>query len=271
MLLTRLRQSMSDDSKILFLSAVVSTDNAADFAEWLCGSRESVAASDWRPARQLVGIFNANTNQITYPLDNVASAGLQAPFVPSVIQRREYQDYTPKQRRPSRLISLGRSKGDITAELALRFSSEGPVVIFTTQPRWAESCARAVSRALQLRRQTEGVDIPSPFRHVRDRDYPPSSLAVAQSWLGSDAALATALRDGIGIHHGGLPEAVRRAVENDFRAGLLPVLTATGTLAQGVNLPVKTVLIHTLHQYDEDAEESDDQRVSLSRLLEYCW
>ena len=61
----------------------------------------------------------------------------------------------------------------------------------------------------------------------------------------------------------GMPEAIRRAVENDFRAGLLPVVAATGTLAQGVNLPVKTVLIHTLHQHDEDAEEGADQRVSV--------
>ena len=86
---------------------------------------------------------------------------------------------------------------------------------------------------------------------------------VAESWLGSDANVVKALSAGIGVHHGGLPEAVRRAIENDFRAGLFPVLTATGTLAQGVNLPAKTVLIHTLHQYDGDADEGDDQRVSL--------
>ena len=135
--------------------------------------------------------------------------------------------------------------------------------MFTTQPRWAESCARAISRALQLRRQTEGIDIPSPFRAVTDRRFPLSCIAVAESWLGSGSQVVAALRDGIGIHHAGLPEAVRRAIENDFRAGLLPVVAATGTLAQGVNLPVKTVLIHTLHQYDEDAEEGDDQRISL--------
>ena len=262
-LLTRLRQSMPDDSRILFLSAVISNENAADFAEWLCGNREAVAASDWRPARRLVGVYNAYTNQITYPVDDVSSGGFQSQFVPRVIERREYRDFTQKQRREKSVLFPETSKGDITAELALKFASEGPVVVFTTQPRWAESCARAISRALQLRRQTDGVDIPRPFREVTDRGYPPSSLAVAEPWLGSETAVVRALQDGIGIHHGGLPEAVRRAVENDFRAGLLPVVAATGTLAQGVNLPVKTVLIHTLHQYDQDAEEGDDQRVSL--------
>ena len=86
---------------------------------------------------------------------------------------------------------------------------------------------------------------------------------VAESWLGPDANVVKALDAGVGVHHGGLPEAVRRAIESDFRAGLFPVLTATGTLAQGVNLPAKTVVIHTLHQYDAGADEGDGQRVSL--------
>ena len=263
LLLTRLRDVIPNDSGFLFLSAVISRDNAEDFAQWLCRRREAVVTSDWRPARQLVGIYNAQANRIDYPLDRVDATGNQVPFVPNVIEQREYRDYTPKQRKPKSVTFPERAKGDITAELALKFSSEGPVVVFTTQPAWAESCARSISRALLLRRQTDGMDIPGAFRDVKDRDHPPSSLAVAQSWLGQDSALVAALQDGIGIHHGGLPEAVRRAVENDFRAGLIPVLTATGTLAQGVNLPVKTVLIHTLHQYDEDAEEGDDQRLSL--------
>ena len=263
LLLTRLRQTMPDDSRILFLSAVISDGNAADFAEWLCKDRTAVATSDWRPARQLIGIYDANRNRITYSHDDATSGGFQSPFVPGVIERREYRDFTPKHRREKWVPFPGKSKGEITAELALKFSLEGPVVVFTTQPRWAESCARAISRALQLRRNTEGVDIPGPFREVRDRSYPPSSSTVAESWLSPENALVGALRDGIGIHHGGLPEAVRRAVENDFRAGLLPVMTATGTLAQGVNLPVRTVLIHTLHQHDQEAEEGADQRISL--------
>ena len=263
LLLTRLRQLMPNDSKILFLSAVISNENTADFAEWLCRDRAAVATSDWRPARRLVGVYDASRNRIDYSLDNASVGSSPAPFVPRLLDKKKYRDFTLKERREKWVQFPGESKGEITAELALKFSSDGPVVVFTTQPRWAESCARAISRALQLRRQTEGVDIPGPFREVKDRGYPPSSSAVAESWLSSESAVIGALRDGIGIHHGGLPEAVRRAVENDFRAGLLPVVTATGTLAQGVNLPVKTVLIHTLHQHDQDGEEGDDQRVSL--------
>ena len=151
-MLTRLRQTMPDDSRILFLSAVISNENAADFAEWLCRDRTAVATSDWRPARNLVGVYNANSNRITYSPGDDTSDGLQSPFVPRLIEKREYRDFTLRQRREKWVSFPGTSKGEITADLALKFSSEGPVVVFTTQPRWAESCARAISRALQLRR-----------------------------------------------------------------------------------------------------------------------
>ena len=262
-LLTRLRQRLPNDARFLFLSAVISDENAADFAEWLCGDSSAVASSEWRPAQRFDGIFNAATNQIEYPFERADTGGFQTPFVPRVVEPRTYRDYTPKARRPREVQFPSNSKGEVTAELAIRFASEGPVIVFTTQPGWAESCATGIQRALQLRRQTPGADIPKPFRDVEDLPHPLNSRVVAESWLGSEANVVKGLNAGVGVHHGGLPEAVRRAVENDFRAGLFPVLTATGTLAQGVNLPAKTVVIHTLHQYDAGADEGDDQRVSL--------
>ena len=154
LLLSKLRSKMDYNSRILFLSAVISDQNAADFAEWLCGNRSSVARSEWRPARRLVGVFNTNRNRLTYPLDT-GPGGFQSPFVLGVIEERDYLDYTPT-RRQKAVRFPGKSKGEVTAELALKFSVEGPVVVFTTQPRWAESCGRAISRALRLRRQTTG-------------------------------------------------------------------------------------------------------------------
>ena len=58
------------------------------------------------------------------------------------------------------------------------------------------------------------------------------------------------LESRIGVHYGNLPDMVRNAVETDFRQRNLPVLIATNTLAQGVNLPVRTVIIHSCNRYD---------------------
>ena len=151
------------------------------------GDRGAVATSEWRPAQRFDGIFTATTNQIVYPFDRADTGGFQAPFVPRVVEPRTYMDYTLKTRRPKDVQFPSNTRGEVTAELAVRFASEGPVIVFTTQPRWAESCATAIQRALQLRRQTQGVDIPKPFRDVSDLPHPLNSRVVAESWLGPDA------------------------------------------------------------------------------------
>jgi replicative superfamily II helicase len=52
-----------------------------------------------------------------------------------------------------------------------------------------------------------------------------------------------AVRAGVGVHHAGLPRAARAAIEQMFSLRALDVLAATSTLVQGVNLPVKTLIL----------------------------
>lgn len=78
------------------------------------------------------------------------------------------------------------------------------------------------------------------------------AVAVAAEWLGEDHLVTELLRRGIAFHHGRLPSAVRHALEDDFRARRLGVLVATSTLAQGVNLPVRTVVIHGCRSREAD-------------------
>lgn len=254
LLLTKLRHRLLPEARVLFVSAVISSDNAADFAEWLCSDRGALIESDWRPARQLVGIYNARDDRITYPLEGPV-AGAPAPFVVGAATSREYVDYTPKLHRERSVEFPGRTKGEIVAELAIRFSGQGSVLVFATSRINAESVARTIQRGLQLRRQTPDADLPSPFAEVRDRPAR-AALDVASRWLGDRASLSSLLQDGIGVHHAGLPDPVRRAIEADFRRGLLPVIVATTTLAQGVNLPVKTAIVHSIARFTEDDEGS---------------
>jgi hypothetical protein len=48
---------------------------------------------------------------------------------------------------------------------------------------------------------------------------------------------------GIAVHHGHLPLAIRSIVESAISAKAVPVVCATSTLAQGVNLPIKSIII----------------------------
>ena len=53
---------------------------------------------------------------------------------------------------------------------------------------------------------------------------------------------------GIGFHHAGMTSEERRVVEEGYRAGTLLILVATSTVAAGVNLPAKRVILRSLRQ-----------------------
>ena len=101
-----------------------------------------------------------------------------------------------------------------------------------------------------------------PTRHLcrqwawqfsRDRDFaPPAGLRDERDALlarldqheesHSREILAQCFARGIGIHNADVPADLRRMVEDAFRSGVLRVLVATSTLAQGVNLRCRNVV-----------------------------
>ncbi|MDQ3931902.1 MAG: RNA helicase, partial [Actinomycetota bacterium] len=58
------------------------------------------------------------------------------------------------------------------------------------------------------------------------------------------------LEHGIAPHHAGLVPAFKETVERAFQAGLLKVVVATETLALGINMPAKSVVIERLEKWD---------------------
>ena len=54
------------------------------------------------------------------------------------------------------------------------------------------------------------------------------------------------LRRGVGVHHAGLLPKYRRVVEDLFEQKLLSVALCTETLAAGINLPARSVVLTTL-------------------------
>ncbi len=59
-----------------------------------------------------------------------------------------------------------------------------------------------------------------------------------------------ALRRGVAVHHAGLVGAFKEAVEQCFVEGLVKVVFATETLALGVNMPARSVVIEKLTKFD---------------------
>ncbi|MDB5324306.1 MAG: ski2-like helicase [Phycisphaerales bacterium] len=73
--------------------------------------------------------------------------------------------------------------------------------------------------------------------------------------VGSGNKLRTFLARGVGVHHAGLLPRYRRIVETLFQEKLLQVCVCTETLAAGINLPARSVVLTTLVKGPRDKKK----------------
>jgi len=64
--------------------------------------------------------------------------------------------------------------------------------------------------------------------------------------------LGKAIKYGSAFHHAGLTNPQRRLVESAFKKGLLKCIVATPTLAAGINLPARTVVVRDVKRFDSN-------------------
>ncbi len=107
----------------------------------------------------------------------------------------------------------------------------GAALVFCGSRKGVERCALALARTLGL----------SP---------PPRQQAV------ESGPLRQALAGGVGFHHAGLTREDRAAVERLFRRGDIKALVATSTVAAGVNLPARAVVVRDLQLGTSDLSAS---------------
>lgn len=230
----------------VFLSAVL--PNPEDFARWIGGSADHLASSNWRPSRLLVGhcLWNGTRVRLDYthsgatPLDHET-------FVPQFVRRRQVRgiDGVGRRRRP-----FPSTWQEAYAAAAIQMTSIGTTLAFVPQAQHVESTARTILDALQLSQalaRFEGTTLrfstPDPSSALLQE-----CLTAIRDELGPDSEVAAFVRAGIAIHHGNLPSRVRVAIERLVRDRQLALIVATTTLGQGVNLPIRTVLVRGVQQ-----------------------
>ena len=112
---------------------------------------------------------------------------------------------------------------------------------------FAETRARAASLA------TKAAD--AVGRTLSDGEKARLSRVAAKMAADPDATdlvakLATAVSSGAAFHHAGLPQECREAVEDEFRDGAIKLVSSTPTLAAGINMPARRVVIASVTRYD---------------------
>jgi helicase len=239
-LLTRLKRLLPS-ARFLVLSAVFPQETLEDFSTWLNTGSDGVITETWRPSLQRVAKFEwtGKTGVLRYAPER--EVPMLSEFVPGVVRERAYHFINEETGRwNTRRFPAQDNKGQTAAELSSKLSELGPVLVFCSQTNFAQSVAKALEARLDLMEKVDET-IPSFFRTPHTQ-----SVRVAREWLGEDHFVTRLLKRGIAIHHGKLPDALRKSVEDDFRNRRYRILVATNTLAQGVNLPVRTIIVHSV-------------------------
>ncbi len=117
----------------------------------------------------------------------------------------------------------------------------GQALIFTETRRSAVEMGRKAAAVLKSR-------LSKPEERALDA-ISKKILSVGEKTRLSDA-LADQVASGAGFHHAGLAPVHRALVEDSFRSGRIKVLAATPTLAAGVNLPARAVIISSYERYE---------------------
>lgn len=221
LLLANIRRE-SPHSKLLLLTPFI--DNASDIASWLGDDRGASIKVSWRPSRLLLGIADISGRGSDRSLTiNWAE--------PHGVYTDSFETETPTDV-SYRDVDTARKK---LVYLNSKFQEFGTVLgLFTSGKKEAEEAAREVADG------RSEVKSRTPEMRV--------AIALAEDEYGEDSPLASCLRKGVAFHHSSLSSTLRYLIEDQVRAKSIEFISATTTLAQGMNFPVATVLIHSVHK-----------------------
>ena len=120
----------------------------------------------------------------------------------------------------------------------------GQVLVFVGTRRSAQSEAKKLSERVKKRFAKE-----QPERLLALDQLAESLEGRTQTSMGE--LLAHCVRGGVAFHHAGLTHKQRQTIESGFKSGTILALCATPTLAAGVNLPARRVLVRDIKRWDD--------------------
>lgn len=231
LLLATAKRECPDSSFLLLMPFV---PNAEDLARWLdptSGRSIGLSTSAWQPNERIVGMYSVKKepgrgnwsltfDTLTTSLNTMHLAGSHK--VDGV--------------RPLPIpFSTAKAMNYATGAMARVFSERGTSIAVARTIPDAWNAARAI---------------------VADGGLPrlvslPDSIALVQRFLATEVSphfeLITMLAHGVAVHHAGLSDESRALIEWLAEEGDLKVLCATTTIAQGINFPVASVFLASLH------------------------
>ncbi|MDS0296092.1 ATP-dependent DNA helicase [Halogeometricum luteum] len=139
-----------------------------------------------------------------------------------------------------REVPVGKGDRQTSALVADTLDEEGSSLVFVNSRRNAEAAAKRLKNVtaeyLTGEERGELAELAQEIRDVSDAE--------------TSDTLANCVAKGAAFHHAGLASEHRRLVEEAFRDRLVKTVSATPTLAAGVNTPSRRVIVRDWQRYD---------------------
>jgi len=238
LLLTSLRSMIPEGTQKVLISAVIS--NAEAVGEWLNGEPNVVEGTTLIPTFRSVGFASwlDQLGRIEYVDSRDAEQGEF--FVPRVIER--FNLGRKKRERTDRFFPEKTDGQAIALYLGLKLVPNGSIALFCGRKSTAASVCE---KAVDIIERGAPVALPSDFSDAQEVERL-THLHVEN--LGADAPASQSAAHGIFSHHGNTPHGIRLAVEHAMRDDLVRFVVCTSTLAQGVNLPIRYLIVTSVYQ-----------------------
>ena len=239
------------DVQIVSLSATVS--NAEEFGEWLMTlrGRTDVIIEEKRPV-DIEHWYLAGDEMLPMFVRKPDGSVLPNPRGRELDRRKGRARGAGRPGRGGKRPPQKRARVPWRSEVVDRLDSEQmlPAIYFIFSRK---GCSEAVKQCIR-----EGLRLNTPdearavleYADMRVADLPPNELDVLGygDWI-------EGLRRGIAAHHAGMIPPFKEAVEDLFARGLVKVVFATETLALGINMPARTIVIESLMKFTGEKHE----------------
>lgn len=239
-LVTTIRERLNENQQLVLLSAVMT--NADDIKRWLFGEN-GVLATDENVVSTPKSVGFCNSSNIAYYSGDPLTRDY---FVPLNIVTHELQFFGSE--RKLRVFPQSNSSQDIALYYGIRLCKNGGVAVYVDK---TASVRKTIDRAVDIQKRgyslnniVDNTDISEmeKLRHLIGKYY------------GEDHVYTASCCSGILPHHSRLPNGVKLAVEHALREKKARFVVCTSTLAQGVNIPIKYLLMTSVNQRNTHAK-----------------
>lgn len=207
-----------ENIRFLLLSPFV--PNGEEIATWLGREQSKNISVSWKASDQVTAVSRVKRKSGREYIDMTV--------VPSHANTYVKDEFTIEIEGPMTeggTYSKKKASGSTALNLA---SDDGAVLVLCMGKSYA------LERAQEISSKLDPVEVDEEFRLILD---------FIREELGESHFLLDMLKKGVAVHHAGIPDEIQYLIERLTEQGQIRVLTSTTTLAQGVNFPIKHVIL----------------------------